>query len=361
MILAALMLSAALAAPGQNPGGSVHVAPNSASFVYSPYNWLVTGEAAKTINAGAYFRIRLDNTAACAIGLNIGAATPYSECWARLDTGSWQEYIPTASGPQTWMLTLPSPTTSRTHLLEFVVKSTTETKDRWDNLTTAVQFTGLTLDPGAGVTLPAARKYRVLLYGDSITEGVRVNGYEGIPDDTDRNDSVSDYSYQLGQLLNAEVGVVGFGATGLQTGGSGNVPALPLSYNYLWSGQERSFSPVPDLVVYNEGTNDGNAPIGAELAAVIRGIGYAGKTNTFSGLNGTRHLVLEPFGGYESLNLQAEVKAIDNANVTYGSTAGFWNSKDSSDGLHPYAYAHLSIAPQVAVLISPLLTPQESR
>jgi hypothetical protein len=328
------------------------------NILFSPYNWYVTNSSAETINSGAYFRTLVGGSKTCGIGLIIGTATPYSQCWARFDSGNWQEYVPTTSGAQTWSLTLPNGTTTNKHLLEFVIKSTTETQDRWNNQTTSLTFTGITLDAGGALTLPTARRYCVLIYGDSITEGVRVNGFEGIPNDTDRNDVLSDYSYNLGPLLDAEIGVVGFGATGLSRGGSGNVPPLPQSYNQLWKGQPRDFSPVPDLVIYNEGTNDGNDSTTPQMVEVIKGIGYRGKANTHAGLNGTRHLVLEPFAGSQKENLQAAVKSIGSSNVVYGSTEGFWSRSDASDGLHPYGYAHLnSLAPLVSTLALPLLRP----
>ena len=335
---------------------TVSIAPNNAAIVYSPYNWLVSASAAKTINAGAAFRTYISGTNTCSLGLSIGTATPYSEVKARLDGGAWQTYIPTASGAQAWNLTMPTGTTATRHLLEVIIKSTTETQDRWNSQTTAVQFTGLTLDGGATVSAPALRKYRVLVYGDSITEGVRVYGYSGITNDTDRNDNAVDYSYKLGELLDAEIGVVGFGGSGLTVTGSGNVPPLPQSYNLLWAGQARTFSPVPDLAVYNEGTNDGSAALGASLSTVISGIGYS--ATTYSGLPGTRHLVLRPFGGNEAANLQGVVSSLSSVNVAYGDTTGLFNTSDSSDGLHPYAYAHLgSLAPGVAALALPLLHP----
>jgi hypothetical protein len=65
---------------------------------------------------------------------------------------------------------------------------------------------------------------------------------------------VRDYSYQLYASLPCEVGVVGFGATGLSHGGSGGVPALPVSWNLMWEGAPRDFETFPpDVVVYNEG------------------------------------------------------------------------------------------------------------
>lgn len=98
---------------------------------------------------------------------------------------------------------------------------------------------------------------------------MRVNGFAGIANDTDRNDALQVYSWLLSQELPAEVGVVGFGATGINTSGSGNVPLLAKSYGYLWAGRARSFSdPEPDLIIYNEGTNDGSS-ITSGMAAIV--------------------------------------------------------------------------------------------
>jgi hypothetical protein len=51
--------------------------------------------------------------------------------------------------------------------------------------------------------------------------------------DTDHNDASVCWSYHQGPLLGAETGVIGFGATGLSRGGSGNVPVLGVSYNQV--------------------------------------------------------------------------------------------------------------------------------
>ena len=104
----------------------------------------------------------------------------------------------------------------------------------------------------------------LLVYGDSITEGVLTLGGSQAAD-TDHNDASVVYSYALAALLGTEIGVVGFGATGLSRGGSGGVPALGESWNQLWDGVPRSFSPRPDLILFNEGTNDGSNNITAQL------------------------------------------------------------------------------------------------
>jgi len=155
---------------------------------------------------------------------------------------------------------------------------------------TAVIFTGVTIGGGGTLAVhpPRRRPLNVLIYGDSITEGVRTLGYEGIQNDTDRNDAVRDYSYQLSQSLPVEIGVVGFGATGTTHGGSGGVPALPVTWNQLWDGEPRVFSPPPDLVIYNEGTNDGSS-ITATLLQVVKGIANVAPM--------ARQLLLLPFNG----------------------------------------------------------------
>jgi hypothetical protein len=86
-----------------------------------------------------------------------------------------------------WQVDLGPPfSASKSHLLEVIVKSTTETNSRWTPQNTAVVFTGLTLDAQATVRLPQRKRYNILIYGDSITEGVRTLGFEGIQNDTDR-------------------------------------------------------------------------------------------------------------------------------------------------------------------------------
>ena len=330
------------------------ILPNSASLLYSPYNWLVGASAAKTINSGAYFRTLLSGTATCKINLTLGTATPYSQAWARIDGGAWQQYIPTSSGSQTWTLSLPSNTTSTVHLLEFVVKSTTLTQDRWNSQTTALQFNGLVIDTNGSASAPGTRKYRVLIYGDSITEGFRVNGSAN-SSDTNDEDALGSYALAVGTLIDAEIGIVAFSGTGISATGNGNVPPLPTTYNLLWSGQSRTFSPVPDLVIYNEGTNDSGNSINAAYTGVINGVGTTG--TTFSGFSGTRHLLLRPLNGNQSSNVQQVAAGFSSPAVLYGNTTGFWSTSDSTDNLHPYAYSNLNaIAPGVAALALPLLS-----
>eukprot|EP00937_MAST-01D_sp_MAST-1D-sp2_P000782 g782.t1 len=335
------------------------------TILFSPYNWGLSNGTAKTINPGAYFRVVISGQT-CRVHVAGGGSPMPSQFWTRVDGGPLQQHVIAPGGPDdvaAYNVSLGPPySASARHLLEVVIKSSTETQDRWERQSTAVIFHGIELDAASAVPLlraPARNPYNILIYGDSITEGVRTLGYEGISNDTDRNDAVRDYSYQLAQTLPAEVGVVAFGATGLTQGGSGAVPALGQSWQQQWAGEPRALTPAPDLVVYNEGTNDGARNITQPFLDVVRAVRAAAPTAS--------QLLLLPFNGGQAVNIKAVVKAAAAdastagsgqgraAQVLFGDTSGFY---DGADGLHPFGYAHVSaIAPRVAELCLQLLLP----
>ncbi len=333
---------------------TVSSAPNNAAMLYSPYNWNIGGGAAITVNAGAYFRTLFGSSTTCVLNFDVtGMVSPTSEIWSRIDNGAWVQ----AAVNTPVSLHIPAITLSNAdvpyHLLEVVVKSTTETQNRWNaGNSTRVLFKGLTLDAGATLLAPLAAPKRLLIYGDSITEGVRTLG-EVATNDTDRNDAMMGWAYRLGALLGAEVGVVGFGASGLSVTGSGNVPVLGSSYSLLYAGASRSFSPAPDMVVFNEGTNDGGNNIVAAMTAVLNAVIAACPAAVIA--------VLRPFNGNQASNLQAAIAACSNpAACHYVDTTGFFNTAYGADtaNLHPSGPNDLGlIAPQIAGLLRPLLSP----
>jgi lysophospholipase L1-like esterase len=282
--------------------------------------------------------------------------SPTSEIWWRVDDGPLTEAAVAATVTVTIPTVMQGNTDVPYHLLEVIVKSTTETQNRWNGVGsatgTAVIFQGLTLASGAALVAPLTAPKNIVVYGDSITEGVRTCG-EAASNDTDRNDAWAGWAYRLGALLGAEVGVVGFGATGVSTGGSGNVPSLPNSYNLLYSGVSRTFSPVPDLIVFNEGTNDGGTNIVSAMAGVLNAI--------ISACPGKPIAVMRPFNGNQASNLQAAIAACNNPSAcSYIDTTGFLNASYGIDSLnlHPSGPNNLAlIAPQVAALLRPLLSP----
>jgi hypothetical protein len=319
----------AVAAPGT-------VLPSDTNIVYSPYNWDVTSVRAKTINPGAYFRFAVTATA---ITLNFEIASntaPLPIIKYRIDGSGWTKATVAATIP----LTIPTDNGWAKHAVEVVVASTSEFVTRWSPQNGYVAFTGLTVNSGAATFPTATRAVKVLIYGDSITEGFKSTQNVTTPDGSD---ATVTWSYLVGSELGAEVGVVGFGAQGWTNGGQGGVPALISSYNLLWAGQARSFTPTPDVVVVNMGQNQDPAvsTVTTWLTALLASVGST-----------TKVILMRPFSGAAAATMQSAVATFANSRVTYLDTTGWWNAVDASDGVHPYGYSSVTqLAPLTAAAI----------
>lgn len=347
MLLASLWVSAAMAATTTYP-------PNDPNLYFSPFAWQVTKDLAATINTGSYIKFLASGTL-----LNFKfdvshMVTPVSEVYWRVD-----------NGPQTLALvqdsvsvTIPANNTAGIpyHSIEVFVKSSTERANRWSAAgnSTRIILTGIESDGALAPWIPSDAN--LLIYGDSITEGVLTLGGSQ-PFDTDHNDAAVVYSHVLGSLLGAEAGVIGFGASGLTHRGSGGVVALGESWNQLWDGVPRSFtSPKPDLIVLNEGTNDGcdvTTPgcEGTDIIALLTTV----LKNLVSACPGVPIAVLELFNGGQITHLKAAVAAAGSADVHYIDTTGFYNLKYGGS-LHPTGPNDVAqIAPRIAQKLRPLL------
>jgi len=326
--------------------GTTLIPANDANIVYSPYTWDVTGTRAATINPGAYARFAVVGATGVTLNFDMASvSSPVPRIKVRIDDAPMQVFDLAA----TIALTMPSTNGwANKHTVEITVAATSEFVNRWNPQNAIVKFTGATC-ASTGVTTRAitASTKNILIYGDSITEGYKSLNTNTTPDGSDAEVV---WSYLQRRLLGVEVGVVGFGAQGWINGGQGGVPALPTSYNLLWSGVSRSFTaPVPDLVVINMGTNDS-----ADITTV-----YTTFLNTILALNSTTKIAaMLPFSGAHAAQIQAAIAACTTPpRVTYVDTTGWFNTADSSDGLHPYGFSsQTSLAPRLANALRPILT-----
>lgn len=342
--------------------GSTSIAPNNAGLVYSPYNWNVGSSNAITAQPGAYFKTLFTGTT-CVLNFSVSnMQSPASQIWWRIDNNSsWTQ----ASVAATVSLTIPSVTLSNSdipyHLLEVIYKGQDPASgaNAWDPTTTGtlVNFTGLTLDSASSVAAPSKLSKNILIYGDSITEGVRTAGESASPTPS-QNDAQQGWAYQLGKMLGAEVGIVGSGGCGYTATFRG-VPALSTAYNLLYSGQSRSFSPVPDLTIINHGVNDGGASSGTITTAV---------TTVLNGLlaafSGKQIIALAPlpatYTGSSTVRsaIQAAITNISNGRLVWVDTPGVFSTTYGADSLniHPSGPNDQGlIAPQIAELLRPYL------
>lgn len=322
---------------------STTIVPGNLAVVYSPYGW----SGGKTINAGGYFRT-LFTGSSVALTFDMSAqVAPYPQIWVSIDGQAWQQFTLAAS-----IAPAMPPATSGwgQHHLEVVVKSTSAygVVPRWSPQAAAVILSGITLAVGATVTAPSVGARNILVFGDSITEG----NYTVQIADTDGSDAALGWAYRLRHLLGAEVGVVGMSAQGLTHTGQGGVPVLGSAFNLMWSGQARSFTPTPSLIIINQGTNDGGASSGTMQAAF-----QAFLSALIAAVPTCPIAVLRPFGGSQAAAIQIAIVATGSPRVHYLDTTGLFNTTLSTDGLHPLGISNIaSIAPGLAAKLLPLLT-----
>jgi hypothetical protein len=164
---------------------STTVPMTDAAILFSPYNWDVSPQGAKTINPGAYFRVAFTGASAQLNTSCNPTVSISSQFWTRVDGGPLQQHTCQGSGGIFNASLGPPFSASGNHLLEVIIKSTTETDDRWNEQKTAITFNSIILGGAAtSVRAPNRKPFNVLIYGDSITEGVRTLGYQGITNDT---------------------------------------------------------------------------------------------------------------------------------------------------------------------------------
>lgn len=329
--------------------------PSSPSILYSPLNWTQEASTASTINAGAYFRTMFSGNV-CDLNFDVVNQTvPFSEIYWRVDGYSaktpWTEAVPSANIPCTPSGDLAA---APLHLLEVVVKSTSQTINRWNASQpgAVVRLAGITFAAGATTQLPYAAPWTIAVFGDSITEGIRTVNQTAAYD-TDQNDATLGWAYLLGSDLGAEIGVIGFGGQGFTVAGSGGVPPFTASYNLMSSAVARSASGQrPQLIVINMGTND---PAATNIATAA--------TNVLNGLLAsypkTPIALLVPFNQSHLVDLQTAAASCNQpAQVTVVQTAGLLQPTNGIDslGLHPTGPNNLAvIAPRLAASLQQIL------
>lgn len=321
------------------------------NVLYSPYTWQVSGSCAKTIDAGAYLTVTFDGTPGTLAALFDTSITPTNpgRVGFRVDGGPWQDAPIAASIP----LALDPGLTWGTHTVEMVFYAHSQVADRWNTQITACRFVGISADTTITSQPTRPRSLYGLLVGDSITEGIMTRNLDLAGNETERFDARLAWAWPLRDLLGAEVGVVGFGGVGLTRVGNGNVPRIPDSAPYLWNAVARNLSipKAPDFIAMNAGTND-TAATDAEVTAETTRTLDAWLTTT---PDTTKLFVIGNWLQRKITAIKAGIAASATpARIVYVDTAGWWNTADASDGVHPYGYVNITdLAPRLAAVMRP--------
>lgn len=341
--------------------------PNDANLVYSPYNWKFNSSTSSiTNNNHAYIKmaftgttLKVTTSVASLVAASVTAGL-YPTLYYVIDAGALQSTQLTSSSAT---VTLATGLTVGNHRLRLWWQTNSNAYDMWVTPSMCFTFTGFVLDAAAS-TITAFNEItqetkRALFYGDSITQGFSKS-------------SVSHYPNIVGHAIGAEVGVVGWSGQAWNIAGQTNPPSFatsPGTWNQLWDGVSRSFSPEPDYVFVNEGTN--GTPSTASITSWI--------TSFRSSCPNAWLFVIIPFGQYNasliyqgvsdymvSHKSEAKIKVIDlGINNSYGldatSRANGVPTWLTADGLHPNdqgnAWLGASLVPQIKAFIgSPQFT-----
>lgn len=336
------------------------ILPNDPGIVYSPYNWYVTSAVATTINPGAYMRTMFAGNS-CVMNFDVSLmSSTASQLWYRIDLNTWTKVTVSTS---TLTLTIPTDLLVSGafpyHLLEVIFKADDTSINRWDTTSTSgtIKFTGLTLDSGSSVITPDVFPKNILIYGDSITEGILDLGTNAA-NALDHADAQGGWAYKLREALGVEVGVVGFAGQGYAIAGSGSVPNISTAYNLIYQGRSRTFTPTPDLIVNNEGANDwingtNTTTVGNNAQTTYNGL--------LAACPSTTQIVLAPLppttGATYLTAIQGAVTAVASAKVIYNAATNvFITAYGTQDNIHPSSANNQAfIVYRIALILKPYL------
>lgn len=350
-LVGAQRLTLAQAAGRGGRGGAAAVVPRPAGRIPAGDarirymgRWDLKPEVATTVNSGTGILFRFRGTTLKGL---FQTTTAPSQVYVSIDGG--EKAIHTVDKAEIDFA--PGGLAAGDHVVEFETKDVSQNSNRWTPpLAAALVFTGF--DLGAGEPLapePALvgrwspTALRMEFIGDSITQGVRAISMATDPTGTD---GIRTYSYLTAAAFHASITQVGFGAQGITHGGGGGVPAVgeTLYFNYAGSLTDPLARP-PDVVVINQGTNDG-----AASAAVFEPAYLAFLTRVRRAYPQALIAAMRPFNGTQDAAIFAAVQKMRDPRVIYIDTDRWLEVTSSPDyteqptGLHPTLSGHAKAA-----------------
>ena len=283
-------------------------------FVGRWFDSTISGTNVKsTINQGSELYFKVKNTTSINVNFIVNTAykTPYFAY--SIDGADMTRQLVTSP-------TLPTVSLDE-HIIRVVVDGVTEAENKWIG-EKGFAFKDITVDSTGTVTGVLPKNKKIMFFGDSITEGIRVLNMNA---DSEGNSATGAFPYIASTNLNAISYRVGFGGAGVTKGGNGGVPSL---INFIDNMTKNKLAPYyePDIIVVNIGTNDFDADTDvfkSQYTAVINRL--------LIKYSGTPLFIMVPFNGAK----KSEITDITNnkKGVYMVDTTG-WDIS-TTDGLHP--------------------------
>jgi hypothetical protein len=251
------------------------VAVDQADLRRSPYTWKMSGKGpdarAEAAIPGAYLKAAFRGSAT--VGLVVDG-TANRACPApslpviefSIDDGPYRVVALTRTGA---VYTLPLASgldAAATHRVELILRAADLTRDRWRSSIAHLRLAGLAID-AVGTTLPTpTRTRRAIGFGDSITEGVGVDGLFTSWQSLGVNNARATWFPIVCAALDCEYGQLGSGGQGMTR--PIEMPPLPLTWDRYDPTTTRltggRLLPEPDYIFCALGTNDFDKDITAD-------------------------------------------------------------------------------------------------
>lgn len=213
------------------------------------------GSAAVTTAAGSTIEIAF-NGKSIVLQFDItGNEHPFPHLWIQVDNG-----VKTESAIDRYLRV--ETVDDGKHIIKIIYKGAKEIQSRWQHpLVGKISFLGADVDDVAD--LPADDRKTIEFVGDSITEGVLIDGFHQFYEEDQDNRPLQDdvtatYDYLTAEALGLRSLHMGYGAVGVTHGGCGGVPKAADAYPFCFYGAPVTYN-HPDYILINHGTNDCNA------------------------------------------------------------------------------------------------------
>jgi hypothetical protein len=360
-------------AAGDSPGPgtvTVTVAVDRPELFLSPYTWKVTrtgaGARAEAAMPGAYLRAAFRETTTVGVVID---GTANAGCPAEsmpvveyaIDQGPFRVVPLTRTGA---MYTLPLAAglaAGRGHELELFFRAADLTRHRWTASTAHLRLAGLVVDVSSVVARPSVRPGRAIGFGDSITEGVGVDGLFTSWQSLGVNNARTTWFPLVCAALGCEYGQLGSGGHGMTR--PIEMPPLTETWDHFDPATSRltggRLIPEPDQVFCALGTNDYDKDITADTTRWLTAMRAA--------CPHARFFCVVPTLGVHELEIRAAVEARRRAGdasvhvIAATALRGAFRAGQGAtglayDGVHPSVYGQAMLGAVIAAEVQKVLS-----